>query len=569
MRYSILVLLSLLLILTPTGTIAQAPSADSAQEELTETQQLERNLLRVLELEETLREELKLKQKELRSPEAAGRQEELAADIRALSARMEEIRTNFTEIALGVDLSSLRRGRQSEIFSWSEELRDLLGPLIAELREITSRPREISRLKEELSLFQEQKQTAEQAAENLRKLQAQLSNKKLKEPIGELLKEWGERLKSLNAELAITEEKLTQKQSGRRSIGQTFESVISLFFESRGRNLFLAFLTALVVWFSLRYLPKMLIRHLGSRGIRLSHAGKIVQVIGLVTSTIGAMLAFLGMLYVFEDWVLLLISSLLVLGLLWTMKDTLPELWQQLALLLNLGPVREGERVEINGLPWIAQSIGFYCFFTNGAFSTGKVLRLPIQDLLELRSRKMNTDEKLFPTAEGDYVIFFGDKYGRVTFQSPDYVELEGFGGSKYYINTQEFLSAQPRVLNSGFGETITFGIDYQHQDISTEEIPKKLHKRISEEFERVNLSENVVRLRVEFQQAGASSLDIAVVAEFKGEAAGRYLTLPRLIQKACVEACNEHGWVIPFHQLTLHMAEKEPLQSLPRAERA
>lgn len=347
-------------------------------------EELEKNLLQVLELQDSIRQDLNKKQKELRSPEAAGRTEKLEGEVQALSNRLEEIKTSFSEIALGVDLSSLKKIQRNEVFSWSEELRELLGPLIGELKEFTKRPREISQLKEEIALYKQQKKTAEAAEANLKSLMEQLTNAKLKSPVEKLLNSWEEKLTHLNAELAIVEEKLNNKMADRQTIGETLRSFASLFFESRGRNFFLAILVAVIVFVSLRHVPRIVLGTLGDRGKRLSAAGKIVQVIGLVTSTLGAMLAFLGMLYLFEDWVLLLIFSLLFLGLLWTMKDTLPELWQQLALLLNLGPVREGERVEIFGIPFRVQSLGFYCYFKNDEFSDGKVLRLPIQDVLNL-----------------------------------------------------------------------------------------------------------------------------------------------------------------------------------------
>jgi hypothetical protein len=43
------------------------------------------------------------------------------------------------------------------------------------------------------------------------------------------------------------------------------------------------------------------------------------------------------------------------------------------------------------------------------------------------------------------------------------------------------------------------------------------------------------------------------------------YQRLQRLVQKTCVETCNDNGWVIPFTQVTLHMAPS----SDPASERA
>ena len=61
--------------------------------------------------------------------------------------------------------------------------------------------------------------------------------------------------------------------------------------------------------------------------------------------------------------------------------------------------------------------------------------------------------------------------------------------------------------------------------------------------------------LTVEFSQAGASSLDLAVITGFNSDAADRYFQIRRLLQRLAVEACNRHGWVIPFNQITVHQA--------------
>ncbi len=65
-----------------------------------------------------------------------------------------------------------------------------------------------------------------------------------------------------------------------------------------------------------------------------------------------------------------------------------------------------------------------------------------------------------------------------------------------------------------------------------------------------------LLNLRVEFQSAGASSLDIVVIADFKGSQAPIYNRLRRAIQRWCVDACTENNWDIPFPQLTVHKGE-------------
>jgi hypothetical protein len=59
----------------------------------------------------------------------------------------------------------------------------------------------------------------------------------------------------------------------------------------------------------------------------------------------------------------------------------------------------------------------------------------------------------------------------------------------------------------------------------------------------------------VEFKGAAASALELEVLADFGGGVAARQRFLERLIQRVRVEACTQHGWGIPFQQITFHQA--------------
>ncbi len=58
-------------------------------------------------------------------------------------------------------------------------------------------------------------------------------------------------------------------------------------------------------------------------------------------------------------------------------------------------------------------------------------------------------------------------------------------------------------------------------------------------------------------KEAGASSLDFEIIADFSGKVAQYYNVLARAIQSIAVDACNKYGWVIPFTQVTLHTAKE------------
>jgi hypothetical protein len=99
-----------------------------------------------------------------------------------------------------------------------------------------------------------------------------------------------------------------------------------------------------------------------------------------------------------------------------------------------------------------------------------------------------------------------------------------------------------PTALNSG-------------SRASTNRIPQLLQDYLQQRIEQEGFGDQLLNLRVEFAQANNSSLDLAVIADFKGELGDLYNRLRRAIQRWCVDACTERGWEIPFPQMTLHGA--------------
>ena len=148
--------------------------------------------------------------------------------------------------------------------------------------------------------------------------------------------------------------------------------------------------------------------------------------------------------------------------------------------------------------------------------------------------------------------------FGRVVLQTPDWVEMVLLGGSRKTYTVLDFVALSPENLSRNFRVRSVFGIDYEHQAIATTEVPQLLTERVRTgllESSFVKDPDDLVHLAVEFSNAGASSLDFTVLADFRGSIAQNYNKIQRLIAKLCVDACNEHGWVIPFTQVTLHQA--------------
>jgi len=285
---------------------------------------------------------------------------------------------------------------------------------------------------------------------------------------------------------------------------------------------------------------------------------RLVDVIYMFLMVIGAISAFLVTLYVSGDWILLILSLIFLLGIAWTAKQGLPVFWEQIKLLLNLSTVRENERVVYNGIPWKVVSLNIYTHLENPALKSGKI-RLPIRDLIGLRSRPFKKNEPWFPCQENDWILLADGGLRKVVSQSPEMVELISRGGAYTTYLTQNFLDSNPKNLSRNFRLKTVFGIDYKHQALSTQEIPDKLGKMLIDRITEEGYGDMLINLRVEFKQAAASSLDFEILADFSGKAGEYYNRLSRALQKFCVEACNRYGWGIPFTQITLHTADSPP----------
>ena len=282
---------------------------------------------------------------------------------------------------------------------------------------------------------------------------------------------------------------------------------------------------------------------------------RLGDVIYYVFTVVGAIGALLLVLYASGDWVLLSLFIIFLLGLAWTAKQGLPRFWEQIKLLLNLGTVRENERLVYNGIPWRVVSLNIYTMLENPELKGGR-MRLPLRALVDLNSRPYSEEEPWFPCKESDWVILSDDVYGKVVMMTPEYVRVVLLGGAVKTYLTPDFLALSPRNLSTNFRIRSTFGVDYAHQEICTEEIPEKMQTMLVEELNNKGYGDAVLDVNVEFKTAGASSLDLEMIINFSGDVAHRHEALGRLMQRIAVDSCNRYGWVIPFTQVTLHPAK-------------
>jgi hypothetical protein len=544
---------------------AQQPAEISPALEIRERQAI---LLSIHSAIEQLDREVEATQEELRSPRGEGRREELTQRIKTLGEKLAQLRENFNEVATGIALDQATSKKAEVELDWRQRILDLLSPVLNEVRRLTTRPRELSQLRTQIERSQEQLRLAQTALDNLDKLTTQISDPALAPDLQRLHREWEAHRQDISTQLSVTTQQLEQKLSEQQPFSATVKDLLQIFFRSRGRNFLLACLAFAAFWLTFQWLYGRIQGRGLFRRKRPQFSVRLFNVVVTFFKVFGATLSFLLVLYLFEDWVLLTLAIVFMMGLAWTSKSAIPRIWGEMMLLLNMGAVREGERLLYNGVPWLVQSLNFSALLVNPELAGGS-LRLPLRDLFDLRSRAFEPEEPWFPTHRGDWVLLDDQTLGKVILQTPEVVRLILLGGGRRTFPTSDFLAQSPIVLSTGFRLSVQFGLDYQHQPLITREIPTRLASRLHEDLIRDGYEKEIVNLNVEFAAAEASSLDLHVMADFAGAAAPNYHVLRRALQRICVEACNDYGWVIPFPQITLHMASAADAGSPPNGDQS
>lgn len=514
-------------------------------------------LLTIMETLDEIKEEASSMEKELRTARTADQKVRAGDEINRLNQQFEDVESDFERVATGVDVGTLHAGPEGD-FNWKKEVEDLLGPILNELKSMTERPRQIEKLRSQAEFYKNRLPIIEKAVENLQSLIDETEDWKLSRKLSNLKKDWENSKQQTLNQLKVVNYGLQEIEKQKRSLIESAQNIVRIFFKSRGKNFLFSLVVFVIVFLAFRFFHKLVQRiSPGRKGEERPFYIRLFDVLYHILTFAGATCSMLIALYVSGDWVLLSLMIIFLLGIAWTAKQGLPRFYEQIKLLLNLGTVREHERVLYNGIPWKITSLNIYTYLENPELKGGTI-RLPLKNLIDLTSRPFHKEEPWFPCRINDWVVLADETFGKVVAQTPDLVRVVLRGGSSKTYLTDEFMRMNPENLSRNFRINTTFGVDYGHQPISTDEVPEKMTEMIREKLEFDGYEKDLINLSVQFEAAGASSLDMAILADFNGRVAPYYLRLRRALQRYAVDACNKYGWVIPFTQLTLHTASTE-----------
>ena len=534
------------------GQTDSAAVATVAAETVADTDTLA-TLVSFAKLRNELLLDIKALNKQIDAEPSEAEKTKLKQELDKLESDLRTTTRNLENIAAGVDISRLRAEKEED-FNFQKEIFALLKPALDEMKEMTSHVRQKSDLREKIAYYEERLPVIEKALSNISRLQEQSKDKSLKKSLNATAGIWRKQQAFMQSELQAARLELNKLEAAETSITEASQSYLKSFFQKRGLYLIEALLLVVAILLLSRLSYAAMERYIA--GFRKKHRSFRVRLIELAHRIFTVILVILGPMIVFylvEDWVLFSLGILLLLGIALTLRQTLPRYWHQVQLFLNIGSVREGERILMEGLPWLVERINIYCTFSNPVADISQ--RLPIADLVGLKSRPAKPDEPWFPCKKGDWVILSDGVRGKVIGISHELVQLVERGGAQLTYQTSDFLAKSPRNLATNFRIKESLGISYSLQKQSTTGILETLYHYIQQRAEQEGYGEQLLNLRVEFAQAGNSSLDLVVIADFRGELADLYNRLRRAIQRWCVDACSEYGWEIPFPQMTLHGA--------------
>jgi hypothetical protein len=515
----------------------------------------------LVKLQTTMRADLGRLHRKLETASSPVDKRDVQAQIDKLDADLQATTHNLKQIAAGADIESMRLAEEKP-FNLQEELFSLVRPALKELKDMTSRVREKSDLKERIAYYNTRLPVAQRAVENVNRLLRATNDKSLQANLQGVLTDWKTQLTYLQGEKQSAELQLSKLEQSEETIAQASQSYLKSFFRQRGRYLAEALLAMLAILLVSRLSYRLMVRLIP--GYRAEHRSFRLRLLDLLHRMLTSLLLVAGPMAVFylvEDWVLFSLGILILIGVGLTLRHALPRYWQQIQLFLNIGTVREGERILLDGIPWLVKQINIFTNLENPVAET--CMRVRIDTLVDLRSHPFRKEDPWFPCRRDDWVLLSDGTCGKVVGITAEMVQMVMRGGAVQTFITTDFLARSPVNLSRNFRLTSTIGISYSLQADSVAGIPDQLREHIARRITEEGLADRLNSLKVEFERANTSSLDLLVLADFDGAAAEMYAPLSRSLQRWCVEACTRYGWEIPFTQLTLHQAAADHPQPL------
>ena len=482
--------------------------------------------------------------------------EELREQATALGAEIDGLRATFDGVATGVEPQEADGQAGGEPADWRTDVALIARPVLDALKDLTEKPRRLNELAATAVELGRDVERADRALAALAPTLEAARDAGVRESLERVAKRWTKRRDEAVIALDAARSRAAALR-GERSFGAGALAALREFAAGRGLTIALAVAAALAVRRIMRTVPPLVRRF--ARGT-LDPADRtrqrLVEYAAGALSGLFALLAAFAVFYHRGDVLLIGVLVLLTVGLALGTRQLLPRFVSEVRLLLNVGPVREGERVWCRGLPFRVESVNVFSILRNPELHG--VLRVPLAELDALTSRPAGGHERWFPSSRGDFVLYEGVAT-EIVDQTLETVEMRVGGGQTFSVPAVEFHGARLQNLSRGgsYGVATRFGLDYAQQPVATRDAARALRRGVRAALDEGGLGEGVRDVLVEFASAAESALEFLVYVTMDSSTARFFGRVERLAQRGCVEVCEREGWSIPFAQLTVHRAER------------
>ena len=466
----------------------------------------------------------------------------LNEEIKGFKTRLKQAHIAFVSTATEVNLTPVDVESLPKKRDLVQEAQALLEPVMDGVRRLSERPRRIEGLRTEIQNLKERLEASERAVRNLDALSGDDISEGVRATLGESRQLILETRQDFEIQLENVQAQLRQETKEEKPLFDSVAQMTREFFGTKGKNLLIAVLSFVGTLGGLSFVRKRFFRS----DFAVRKLKRLYKPMNTLYGFIAILIAFvvaMVTLYVLHDWLLVTFFLLFLLGLIWSFKTLAPRLMNELKLILNLGTVKEGERVIWNDIPWLVSNLGLSSVLVNPELQGGEVV-LPAGQLLPLLSRPVVEGEPWFPSRVGDHVLFGDDFYGEVIFQTPEQVVVRASNGLSRRLATAEYLKNPPLNYSRGFTLRVELSMNPRMQaqigDGVTRAVESRLRAEMSAHFTGV-----APRLRlanIGFDGASDKVLKFAVDVDCDGALASLRDALIRELRDHVLDTCNQSG---------------------------
>jgi len=527
------------------GQTAAPPPAAAAPVEMVGPPDKKETLRRLLARRDGIRNSVDDLGRRLASETGEAAKQELRQQIDSLDRQRQQIERDFALLVTGLQPQAMLddKGGSSATPALQEELGQILAPVFTDLRQLTQKARRAQELEDEMVQLRDRENQYLRALAETDKLLAGIKDAKapdtaLRNALNDSRKTWQSRLDDVRSRLDALQHQLAELKVTGIDFWTELGSNVKHFVFVRGTNIVLALLTFIVVFFGLRTAYSYALKVIRVR--KYQNLGFTLRVLDLGQEAMSLVLgisAALLVLYARGDWLLGGLALLALGGLLVTARNGISKHLTQLQFLLNLGPVREGERVIFQGVPWQVGSISMFTQLTNPEIR-GTGLRVPLDVLATMTSRPSKLDEAWFPCENRGWIVInasapTGSILAQVTEITPDHVEVSYDGGTKRWIPLATFMTMDVGSLAAGFTRSFTFSLPLGPGSAPPQTVCENLKTCVRAALLEVVRPEELRDLEVERLESSAASLNLLIMASFTGSQAPNYHRLLRVLRQA------------------------------------